>query len=197
MTDSIHALALALADIAAELEAMPLEKALEIIAAVAELADLAEPGYLGQVAAAAGAAWRLAPALTGTHAPESSAGTAATGPQLAPVGALEALAVWYAGQGHVCLHDPSIRRPRSVEAAAWRPGLLVCTACTMLLAVHDPIANATCDGCGLSARTAHLPGGGLRALLSRLAGEAGGDSVIDTIQGVGPAVSHRDLRIPA
>ncbi len=161
MTDSIHRLGLALDDIAAELEEMPLEQALEIIAAVAELADLDEPGYLDQVAAAAGAAWRLAPALTGTHAPDHQpaprngppAGSDLAPSKPWPSGTPDraTCACWiriFAG------HDRSRQRPGG-------PAWWCARRARRCSAVHDPIANATCDVCGHVAGPAH--GDGIRA----------------------------------
>ena len=150
MTTSHHipALALALDEFAGELEAMPLEQAMEIVALVRELNELTDPGHLDQVAAAADEALRLAPAVTGSHAPTPRPVPHTKTPGWFRLGALAALSGWYAGTGRVCMHDPTPRRPQPVVAAAWRPGLVVCAACVSLLAVHDPVANATCDRCG-------------------------------------------------
>ncbi len=54
---------------------------------------------------------------------------------------------WSEGTGTTCLHDPTPQRPQPVIAAAWRPRLVVCGACTHLLRCTGA-ADRTCDGCG-------------------------------------------------
>ncbi len=67
----------------------------------------------------------------------------------ARLGALTALATWLAGQGSTCLHDPQPCRPEPILAAAWRPGLVVCSDCTHLLTLpRNSDADRRCDGCG-------------------------------------------------
>ncbi len=46
-------------------------------------------------------------------------------------------------------HVPDLRRPQAVAAAAWKPRLVTCSACTGLLALpRNSTADRRCDGCG-------------------------------------------------
>ncbi|MER7363602.1 hypothetical protein [Nonomuraea wenchangensis] len=70
-------------------------------------------------------------------------------PDWVRLGVLGTIARWGAGEGTTCRHAPSIARPRPVVSAAWKPDLVVCTACLHLLELpHSSAANHTCDGCG-------------------------------------------------
>ncbi|WP_214365627.1 hypothetical protein [Pseudonocardia sp. H11422] len=56
---------------------------------------------------------------------------------------------WALGHARTCLHAPDLRRPQPVYAAAWRPDLVVCMACTRLVDLRPGSrADRTCDGCG-------------------------------------------------
>ncbi|MFY1703930.1 hypothetical protein ACN28G_19710 [Micromonospora sp. WMMA1923] len=62
---------------------------------------------------------------------------------------LDTVTAWAAGQAATCRHQPTPGRPQPVLAAAWRPRLVVCAACTHLTALapgSDP--DRTCDRCG-------------------------------------------------
>jgi len=63
------------------------------------------------------------------------------------LGALDALIGWMTGKGSRCLHaDPLM--PQTVWAAAWKPGVVVCTACLDALSVADSVEDLRCDCCG-------------------------------------------------
>jgi hypothetical protein len=65
------------------------------------------------------------------------------------LGLLDTAARYATGQARTCRHNPTPGRPQPVMAAAWSPGLVVCTGCTHLLSIrHDATADATCDACG-------------------------------------------------
>lgn len=70
-------------------------------------------------------------------------------PDWARLGALAALVTWLGGRGSTCVHSPHPIRPQPIVAAAWRPDLMVCAACTHLLRLpcNNP-ADRTCDACG-------------------------------------------------
>jgi hypothetical protein len=63
------------------------------------------------------------------------------------LGLLDTFLTWVSGNARVCMHAPDFRRPEPVWAAAWKPGLVVCTRCIRLLKVFGH-ADATCDRCG-------------------------------------------------
>jgi len=63
------------------------------------------------------------------------------------LGLLDTFLTWASGHARVCIHAPDFRRPEPVWAAAWKPGLVVCTRCTRLLKVFGD-ADKTCDRCG-------------------------------------------------
>ncbi|MFC5996259.1 hypothetical protein ACFQE5_18820 [Pseudonocardia hispaniensis] len=74
---------------------------------------------------------------------------AATLPKWIVLALLRALAAWQVGTASTCMHNPHPDRPRPVMAAAWRPGTVACTACTLLLTCRPgSTADRTCDGCG-------------------------------------------------
>ena len=65
------------------------------------------------------------------------------------LGMLQAVAEWITGAVKTCMHSPDAWRPQPVAAAAWKPGLIVCTPCSFLLSVgHGSVKDRTCDGCG-------------------------------------------------
>lgn len=65
------------------------------------------------------------------------------------LGALSTLAAWGEGRAETCLHSPSAARPQPVNAAAWRPDLIVCPGCLPLLQLpRGSVQDSTCDGCG-------------------------------------------------
>jgi hypothetical protein len=112
---------------------------------------VAPTGWLDQLDAAAD---QLADGVR--HAGQTLAGVAdigyrpyATYPAWVTLGVQQALAEWAAGTAATCQHQPVIAAPRPVHAAAWKPGLVVCGACTHLLALArtDP-RDSRCDGCG-------------------------------------------------
>ncbi len=46
-------------------------------------------------------------------------------------------------------HNPNIRSPQPVVAAAWKPGLIACGACVQILAPRrNSVEDRTCDACG-------------------------------------------------
>jgi hypothetical protein len=62
---------------------------------------------------------------------------------------LDAFTNWLSGRADTCRHNPTPQFPRPVFAAAWRPGLIICSACTHLVSLpRGTDADATCDGCG-------------------------------------------------
>lgn len=75
---------------------------------------------------------------------------------------------WTSGAGETCQHSPHPDAPQPIFAAAWRPGLMVCTACLFLLSPPaGSVASRRCDGCGhvvtgpddddlITTRTVHL-----------------------------------------
>lgn len=69
----------------------------------------------------------------------------------------DTLVRWNVGSADTCMHAPHPRRPQPVFAAAWRPGMVVCSACGHLLAIPpSSITDQTCDGCGkVTAGLAH------------------------------------------
>ncbi|MGC5012969.1 hypothetical protein ACLQ2R_19580 [Streptosporangium sp. DT93] len=70
-------------------------------------------------------------------------------PDWVRLGLLDSLATWITGQSSTCLHGPDPMRPQPVVAAAWKPGLIVCTACVRLLSLRKGSPkDRTCDGCG-------------------------------------------------
>lgn len=65
------------------------------------------------------------------------------------LGAFTALVEWMMGQGSTCMHSPHHDRPEPVYAAAWRPGLVVCSRCPHLFMMrHRSERDRTCDACG-------------------------------------------------
>ncbi|MFG3300994.1 hypothetical protein [Micromonospora chersina] len=87
--------------------------------------------------------------------------TAADGvPGWLRLGLLDAFTTWVEGRASTCRHNPHPSRPQPVMAAAWRPGLIVCTACVYLTALaRGSDADRTCDGCGrLCAGPEHADG---------------------------------------
>lgn len=63
------------------------------------------------------------------------------------LGALDTVLKWMDGKGKTCSHAPTYQNPEPVWSAAWKPGLVVCSACTHLLKVVGD-ADMTCDCCG-------------------------------------------------
>lgn len=113
--------------------------------------DVAPTGWLDQIDAAAD---HVAAGVR--HAEQVLAGVAKVGhlpyttyPPWVTLGILSALAEWATGGASTCQHQPVVTAPRPVHAAAWKPGLVVCGACTHLLRLRrgDP-RDSTCDACG-------------------------------------------------
>lgn len=70
-------------------------------------------------------------------------------PDWTRLGALAALVTWCAGRGSTCTHSPAPERPQPIVAAAWRPDLMVCAACTHLLRLpRTGDSDRLCDACG-------------------------------------------------
>jgi len=70
-------------------------------------------------------------------------------PEWIRLGALDALMGWYTGKADTCRHSPSPDHPQPINAAAWKPGLIVCLQCTHLLKCRPgSLEERTCDGCG-------------------------------------------------
>ena len=63
------------------------------------------------------------------------------------LGLLDSYCRWADGTARTCLHAPDPRRPQPVWSAAWKPGLIVCTACLALLRLRGE-ADRRCDCCG-------------------------------------------------
>jgi hypothetical protein len=107
-------------------------------------------GWADQVDAAAAeliAAWRAALADLGEGITLAATPYERCAPW-AGLGTLETLARWSAGSASTCLHAPTILRPEVVHAAAWRPGLVVCSRCQHLLSLRrGSVADRRCDGC--------------------------------------------------
>jgi hypothetical protein len=62
---------------------------------------------------------------------------------------LDTVTAWIDGRAATCRHQPDPHRPQPVVAAAWKPGLVVCPACTFLTALpRGSERDRTCDGCG-------------------------------------------------
>lgn len=75
--------------------------------------------------------------------------TVADLPEAIVLQVLDQLDQWWHGRVSTCLHAPDPRRPQSVVAAAWKPGLIVCGDCTHLLRLpRKSAADRTCDLCG-------------------------------------------------
>jgi len=71
-------------------------------------------------------------------------------PEWLRLAAVETLLLHHAGQVATCLHNPSPDGPKPIQAAAWRPGVVACLACSHLLRVAGPAAYR-CDACGAHA----------------------------------------------
>ena len=63
------------------------------------------------------------------------------------LGLLDTLLRWVTGRAKTCIHMPDHRNPEPAWSAAWKPGLVVCTACLQLLNVVGVTAKV-CDLCG-------------------------------------------------
>lgn len=62
---------------------------------------------------------------------------------------LDAWVSYVSGRGETCRHSPDPGGHMPVFAAAWRPGLTACRACTHLFALgRGTAADRTCDACG-------------------------------------------------
>jgi hypothetical protein len=68
-------------------------------------------------------------------------------PEWIRLGLLDTLIQFAAGTGRTCIHMPHIDRPQPVWSSAWKPGLVVCAACTPLLKAVG-VMDQTCDRCG-------------------------------------------------
>ncbi|MER5647299.1 hypothetical protein [Streptosporangium sp. NPDC002524] len=65
------------------------------------------------------------------------------------LGLLTALMTWCAGKADTCVHAPDPWHPQPVTAAAWKPGLVVCSRCPHLTSLpRGSVRDRTCDGCG-------------------------------------------------
>lgn len=65
------------------------------------------------------------------------------------LGVLDAWASYCLGDATTCVHNPSADRPEPVFAAAWKPGIVACRACTHLLVLpRNSRADRICDACG-------------------------------------------------
>ncbi|WFE45009.1 hypothetical protein [Verrucosispora sp. WMMD1129] len=65
------------------------------------------------------------------------------------LGLLDAFTAWLTGRASTCFHAPDPARPQPVIAAAWRPGVVTCSACVHLVALpRGSAADRTCDACG-------------------------------------------------
>lgn len=117
------------------------------------------PGWLRDQAAAAvqqvrGGLDRVAESgLTAAPVPVAPNDT----PEWTRLGLLHTFIAWVGGVGATCMHAPRPDRPQPVAAAAWKPDLVVCAACThLLLLARNSTADRRCDGCGrVTAGTAH------------------------------------------
>lgn len=70
-------------------------------------------------------------------------------PDAVLVSILHELMQWGAGRQRTCIHRPDPARPQPVLAAAWKPGVVVCPACTHLLRLpRGSVKDRTCDLCG-------------------------------------------------
>jgi hypothetical protein len=63
------------------------------------------------------------------------------------LGLLDTLCKWVKGTARTCMHAPDPRHPQPAWAAAWKPGLIVCTHCLPLLKLFGD-KDRTCDLCG-------------------------------------------------
>jgi hypothetical protein len=62
---------------------------------------------------------------------------------------LDAWVGYVTGRARTCRHNPSAASPRPVFAAAWKPDLITCAGCIVLLSLRkDSAADRTCDACG-------------------------------------------------
>ncbi|KXK61960.1 hypothetical protein AWW66_11000 [Micromonospora rosaria] len=62
---------------------------------------------------------------------------------------LDTLTTWFADQAATCRHQPHPDRPEPVIAAAWKPGLVVCTRCAPMTGLpRNSDRDRTCDRCG-------------------------------------------------
>lgn len=105
------------------------------------------PGTLDQMNAAAAETLRtltLEGALTGTALIPANGSDVPEWIRLPLIGTL---LEWTTGHGKVCPHNPRISSPEPVLAAAWKPGLVVCTRCVHLLNPRKS-ERFLCDCCG-------------------------------------------------
>lgn len=99
---------------------------------------------------------------TGLAALTADSGAVLTGlmpsehPDWIRLGLLTALMTWCAGKADTCVHVPDPRRPQPVAAAAWKPGLVVCSRCSHLTSLpRGSVRDRTCDSCGTVTGSAH------------------------------------------
>lgn len=88
----------------------------------------------------------IADLVTSPGSVHPTAQAVADTPEWVRLGMLDTQLAWLAGRARTCMHDPHPDRPEPVLAAAWKPRLVVCSACTYLL--DAGASDAICDGCG-------------------------------------------------
>ncbi len=65
------------------------------------------------------------------------------------LGAFDAIALFLSGQHDTCIHNPQPDRAQPIVAAAWKPGMVTCPQCVILLNCKpESVADRTCDACG-------------------------------------------------
>lgn len=118
----------------------------------AKLEHLIPTSFLDQVAAAGAHTSVIrdkVSALLDADPADSGWLPAAQVPDWIRLAAYDTLARWFAGTIDTCRHNPVPDHPQPVSAAAWKPGLIVCLACTHLLKCRPgSLEERTCDGCG-------------------------------------------------
>ena len=108
---------------------LPVDQRDQIAAAAAEAIAIAELGI------------EMTGGATADNLPHSAV------PGWIRLGMLDTLVQYGAGTGRTCIHIPHIDRPQPVWSCAWKPGLVVCSMCTHLLATIG-VRDQTCDRCG-------------------------------------------------
>lgn len=81
-------------------------------------------------------------------------------PEWVRLSVTDTLVGFMTGTVATCMHNPNPNHPQPVFAAAWKPGLITCSACLHLFRLVGA-ADRTCDRCGC-VRTGK-PGDGVHA----------------------------------
>lgn len=119
------------------------------LARLAERLRAAQPAWADQAAAAAAGATAVMTDIAAAGGGVAVPAHPIEVPEWVRLGALTAWSGWVLGQASTCAHSPHPARPQPVLAAAWKPALVVCGACSHLLKLpRNSAADRRCDGCG-------------------------------------------------